>query len=776
MAHNGATSATTTAIEPDGPEHALKRSLKELSDLKFALDESAIVAITDQRGTITNVNEKFCEISQYSKEELLGQDHRIINSGYHSKEFIRDLWTTIANGKVWRGEIKNRAKDGSFFWIDTTIVSFQDDNGAPAQNIAICYDITSRKHAEEALLESEQRFRSVADSAPVLIWMSGTDKLCNYFNQPWLDFTGRTLEEELGNGWTEGVHAEDLSGCLKTYTTSFANRREFRMEYRLRRRDGEYRWILDHGVPRVATSGEFLGYIGSCIDITEFRSATERIREQANLLDHARDAIVVADLEDHIVYWNLSAQRLFGWSAEDVTGKSARELFYPSGGPQFDQANLMLTETGQWHGELFLRREDGSDITVESRWTLVRAEGEEPKAVLMINTDITAKKRIEDQALRSQRMESIGSLAGGIAHDLNNVLSPIMMSLEMLQMKYPDEESKVWLQILQASAARAASLVKQVLTFARGNAGKRVVFQPKHVLADLSRILRETLPKSIEVQLDVPRDLGAINADTTQVNQVLMNLCVNARDAMPNGGRLTIKAENTTLDATYSQMKPEAHAGDFVKIVVCDTGTGMKPEVIARIFDPFFTTKEIGRGTGLGLSSALSIVKSHEGFIDVKSQLGKGTEIAVFFPVSTDLEEPLHAVDEAELLCGHGELVLVVDDEESIRQITKGTLETFGYRVLTASDGTEALAQYATNRNVAVVITDLVMPFMDGVATIRALRRLDRDVKIICTSGLTEDRRAVTITRAEANAFLPKPYTAKQLLKVLAQVLNLDIR
>lgn len=664
MAHNGATSATTTAIEPDGAEHALRRSLKELSDLKFALDESAIVAITDQRGTITNVNEKFCEISQYSKEELLGQDHRIINSGFHPKEFIRDLWTTIANGKVWRGEIKNRAKDGSFFWIDTTIVSFQDDNGAPAQNIAICYDITSRKHAEEALLESEQRFRSVADSAPVLIWMSGTDKLCNYFNQPWLDFTGRTLEEELGNGWTEGVHAEDLSGCLKTYTTSFAARREFRMEYRLRRRDGEYRWILDHGVPRVATSGEFLGYIGSCIDITEFRRATERIREQANLLDHARDAIVVADLEDHIVYWNLSAQRLFGWSAEEVTGKSARELFYPSGGSQFNQAKLMLTETGQWHGELFLRREDGSDITVESRWILVRAEGEEPKAVLMINTDITAKKRIEDQALRSQRMESIGSLAGGIAHDLNNVLSPIMMSLEVLQMKYPDEESKVWLQILQASAARAASMVKQVLTFARGNAGKRVVFQPKHVLADLSRILRETLPKSIEVQLDIPRDLGAINADTTQVNQVLMNLCVNARDAMPHGGRLTIKAENTTLDATYSQMKPEAHAGDFVKIVVCDTGTGMKPEVIARIFDPFFTTKEIGRGTGLGLSSALSIVKSHEGFIDVKSQLGKGTEIAVFFPVSTDLEEPPHAVDEAELLCGHGELVLVVDDED----------------------------------------------------------------------------------------------------------------
>lgn len=771
MARSAAKSIKTTEIPPDKAEQTLKQSLKELSDLKFALEESAIVAITDQRGIINYVNEKFCEISQYSKDELLGQDHRLINSGYHPGEFIRDLWTTIANGKVWRGEIKNRAKDGSFYWVDTTIVPFLNDKGRPEQYVAIRYDITSRKHAEEALLESEQRFRSVADSAPVLIWMSGTDKLCNYFNQPWLDFTGRSLEEELGNGWSEGVHSEDLARCLETYTTSFAAQREFLMEYRLRRRDGAYRWVLGRGVPRFASSGEFLGYIGSCVDITELKGATERVREQANLLDHARDAILVRDLEDRITYWNLSAKRLFGWSADEVTGKSGRELLYQSDPSQFDQAKRAVLATGEWNGELFLQRKDGSGITVDSRWTLVRYADGKPRAVLVIDTDITEKKEIEDQVLRSQRMESIGSLAGGIAHDLNNVLSPIMMSLEVLQKKYTDEESKVWLQILEACAARGASMVKQVLSFARGNAGKRVVFQPKHALSDLVRILKETFPKSISVEFSIPRDLKIINADPTQLNQVLMNLAVNARDAMPNGSLLTVKAENTSVDEHYSQMKPDARAGDYVRMAVVDNGIGMVPETVAHVFDPIFTTKEIGRGTGLGLATTLSIVKSHGGFVGVSSQLGKGTEIAVYFPVAADSEDQAHVVETDEVRGGHGEIVLIVDDEESIRRISKTTLETFGYQVLTAADGTEALAQYATNRNVDVVITDLGMPYMDGIATIRALRKLTPSLKIICASGLADDAKAVKTARAEVDAFLTKPYTAKQLLTALARLL-----
>jgi len=526
-------------------------------------------------------------------------------------------------------------------------------------------------------------------------------------------------------------------------------------------------------VPRFAPSGEFLGYIGSCIDISQLRRADERIRDQAELLDHARDAILVRNLEDDITYWNLSGERLFGWSADEAVGKNGRDLLYHHDPSQFDQAKYAVLQTGEWNGELFLQRKDGSDATVDSRWTLIRSSDGKPKAVLVISTDITEKKKIEDQVLRSQRMESIGTLAGGIAHDLNNVLSPIMMSLEVLQMKYTDEESKAWLKILQASAERGASMVKQVLSFARGTEGKRVAFQPKHVLTDLVHILKETFPKSIDIQFAIPRDLNAINADPTQLNQVLMNLCVNARDAMPDGGTIMIRAENITVDDNYAHMKPEAHAGDFVRISVADTGSGMAPDVLNRLFEPFFTTKE-GRGTGLGLSTALKIVKSHGGFMNVRSELGKGTEISVYFPVSVDQQEQVGLIGMDELPSGNGELILVVDDEESIRQITKGTLEGFGYRVLVAADGTQAVSQYAANRNeVAVVITDLVMPFMDGVSTIRALRNLTPSIKIISVSGLADDAKAVRAARALADAFLTKPYTAEKLLKALVRVLRL---
>ncbi|MBL9214060.1 MAG: PAS domain S-box protein [Opitutaceae bacterium] len=259
-------------------DRQLESSLKEINDLRAALDEHAIVAITDPQGRITYVNDKFCAISQYRRDELLGQDHRLINSGHHPPEFFRQLWTTIARGRVWKGEIRNRAKDGSCYWVDTTIVPFLDDAGRPRQYVAIRADITERKRAEETLRESESRFRTMADTAPVLIWVSGTDQRCTWFNRPWLDFVGRPLEQEIGEGWIENVHADDRAGCLATYQAAFAARRPFTMEYRLRRHDGAWRWVSDTGVPRLGPAQEFSGYIGSCIDVTERKQAGEEIR------------------------------------------------------------------------------------------------------------------------------------------------------------------------------------------------------------------------------------------------------------------------------------------------------------------------------------------------------------------------------------------------------------------------------------------------------------------------------------------------------------------
>lgn len=407
------------------------------------------------------------------------------------------------------------------------------------------------------------------------------------------------------------------------------------------------------------------------------------------------------------------------------------------------------------------------------------------RAVLFVNTegklehmygvfrDITGRKKLEEQMLRNQRMESIGTIAGGIAHDLNNMLGPIVLAIDILHKKISDEESVRLLEMLRRTAHRGAALVKQILTFGRGTEGERTQLSLQQPIEELKKFVESTFPSNIEITTQVSKDLWTVNADPTQIHQVLLNLAVNARDAMPNGGIITINAENITLDSHYAAMAADTKPGLYVVISVSDSGTGIPPDIQQRIFEPFFTTKEAGKGTGLGLSTVYSILKSHGGFINLYSEVGRGTNFRLYFPAVIEEEPTKNENVLPKSLEGRGECILLVEDEFVVREVSKVTLESNGYNVLLAADGIEAVSLFAQNGNtIDLIITDMDMPNMDGPTLIRTLQKMQPSLPFIGTSGLADKAKLATIRELNARLFLSKPYTAEKLLTSIAEVLH----
>ncbi|MBS0206088.1 MAG: PAS domain S-box protein [Planctomycetes bacterium] len=529
---------------------------------------------------------------------------------------------------------------------------------------------------------------------------------------------------------------------------------------------------IESSISQTTVDGEKI-YTVIVRDVTEAVRYRQQIEQQSQMLDQVSDAVIVVDLEGRITYWNQAATRQFGWTSAEALGQNANDLL--NRGDQNLPAEMQCggSQGGVWAGELQKTTRSGNRITVEHRRSALRDKDGNVIGCLWIDIDITKRKKWEQASRRSQRLESIGTLAGGIAHDLNNVLTPILMGARMLSSGRAPANPQGLLDTMTASAERGSNLVKQLLAFAGGIRGERSPVAMDVLLAETRLMLEHTLPMSIRFESRVIDGCPLVLGDETELSQVLVNLCINARDAMPDGGSITIEVTSIVLNGNASQLNPEAHPGPYVLLKVTDTGCGMTPDVIDRIFDPFYTTKEVGKGTGLGLATVQGIVKSHDGFISVYSEPGQGTSFSVYLPATqSTLLTPVVRIDHDDE-SGHGQTILLIDDEAHILQMTALALEHAGYQVITANDGFSGISLFKQFKpKIRAVLLDMMMPGLDGLQTLDQLRQIDTNVVVVACSGLRTSQREAEALERGANAFLPKPYSDDQLAHTLSLLLK----
>jgi len=625
--------------------------------------------------------------------------------------------------------------------------------------------------------QAEGRIRELAEllnQAREAVVVTDTEGRITFWNQGAQQLSGWTSGEAVGRNCEE-LFGSDRGAPIAAACRTAVAQGAWSGEIEIVDRRGQTR-LVELRITLVRDeAGRPRARLALGTDITDRRQAERRIREQAEMLNQAREAIFIADLEHRVIYWNAGAELLYGWRADEAMGRNAEEMFDASVLEAARAAREAAFANGEWHGELHTHNRKREPLIVESRQTLIRDDAGRPKARLCISSDITDRKRLEEQFLRAQRMENIGLLAAGIAHDLNNMLAPILLAAPMLREHVSDPGALGLLSTLEKSAERGANLVRQILAFAHGTSGEQRLVQVKHLLRDIASVITGTFPKSIKLEDFIPNDLWPIRANATQIHQVVLNLCVNARDAMPNGGVLRLRAENRQLDTAGAAAIDGARAGAFIVLHVEDTGTGIAPEVLRQMWQPFFTTKETGKGTGLGLSTVRGIVETHHGFVEVKSETGRGSTFRVFLPAADEAPIDRGNTAAAALPRGQGELILVVDDEHHIREMISTMLRRHGYRVLLAVDGTEAALVFAQRAaEIRLVITDLHMPNLDGAMLGRALRRITPSAKLLVVSGLSSTLGSRPDYKPEefADGFLHKPFKPEVLLAKVRGLLD----
>jgi PAS domain S-box-containing protein len=761
-------------------EYALRHSEERLRLITNLVPHG--IFAKDSAGRHIFANPALAELAGLTTEEIIGKDDFDLVADRAQAEAYRadDLAVIQSGNKMVISEEQRTDLSGHTRLLQTIKIPYTvAETGEPAV-LGVCIDITERKRAEEALLRQQTELKVLFDLMPAMLCFKDTKNVFLRVNQRLAEAAGKPIEEIEGKPTAEIFPLEAAKYYADDLDVIQSGKAKLGIVETLQSGDGNKIWVQTDKVPVCDKAGKVTGIVVLVQDITQRKRAEENnVRSLALLratLESTADGILAVGPDKQILSSNETFGKMSRVPADVLAGKDGAlvvqcildQLHSPE--PFLAKLSHLYDHPLEESFDLLAFKDDR---VFECYSHPMLVEGS-PSGRVWSFRDITERKRLEQQFLRAQRVESIGTLAGGVAHDLNNILAPIMMSIDILKATSNHPQAREILKTIEVSANRGADIVRQVLSFARGLEGQRIEVQSKHVFKDLENIIKDTFPKDVQLQFSVPNDLWTILGDPTQIHQVLLNLCVNARDAMPNGGQLTIAVENAVLDEHYAAMNMQAKPGRYVKISVTDEGTGIPQNIINKIFEPFFTTKEPNKGTGLGLSTVLAIVKSHEGIVNVYSEVDKGTTFRVYLPATHAASEPPKAPPEQPIMPrGSGELVLVIDDEASVRTITGQTLQAFGYRVLSARDGAEALAIYAERKKeIAVVLTDMMMPVMDGLNVIRVLTRMNPAIKIVAASGLAAHRSGNRVLEANVKHFLMKPYTAETLLTTLRATLD----
>ena len=627
------------------------------------------------------------------------------------------------------------------------------------------------KHqAEVRQRESQEEQATILRTALDGYWQTDMEGRILEANDACCRMHGCTCEEMLRMSIADFEADEDRAG-IAGQIERIVRDGSGRFERRHRGKEGR---LVDLEIStnyRPTNGGRMIAFLR---DITARKLAEQRVREQAALLDVTRDAIIVIELDGVVNYWNHGAELLYGWAKAEASGRPLTELICDRPvSAEIAAAFRAIRDQGEWSGEMHQRSRAGVPLVALCRGVLMHDAAGEARSTLFSVSDITEAKRIEEQFLRAQRLESLGSLAGGVAHDLNNVFTPIMMSLEALAAFTHAARDRDMIQLLSDSTRRGADIVRQLLLFGRGSDSPRTEITVMPLIHELQRMMQGTFPKNIALSIQAPADLWPVQGDQTQLHQVLLNLCINARDAMLQGGRLAVAAENMRVEADFASRQLNARPGPHVCLRVTDTGTGIPPEVIEKIFDPFFTTKPPGQGTGLGLATTLGIVRSHGGFITVKTQQGAGSEFGVYLPAKAAMAEVTTAAATRQAWRAQGELILVVDDEVNIRKMLDRMLKAHGYEVIVASDGKEAVALVSKRGSeIRLVITDVMMPNMDGLATVRMLRQMQPRLPIMAFSGMQTNWAEFDKLAPPRVVHLAKPFSTGGLLAAIREAFD----